>query len=114
MTESLPWSVIITYCVYASFAAFQKFCVRDFRGRNEGYRMALGFFAFLTMVFGIGFLVFYGFSTVWWAPIVLFVFGILAYIPLGFLEEIIPMWILGLLSFIVIPICGGLLIYFTP
>lgn len=114
MTDSLPWSVIIIYCIYASFASFQKFCIRDLKGQSETFGMVLGFFAFFTMLFGIGFLIFYGFSTAWWAPIVLFFFGLLAYIPLGFLEEIIPLPILAFSSLIVIPVCAYYLIYLTP
>src|SRR6266511_1954084 len=118
MSRYLPWPVIVTYCVYAIFAAQQKFCIRDFRGRSQGYYLLLGYFAFFTSLFGVGFLIFYGVRTTWLASLVLFALGLLIYIPFSTLELMIervmplPAW--GLLSFITIPICATLLICFTP
>lgn len=114
MSEALPWSVIVVYSIYVAFATFQKFCIQDFRGRSEIYKFVLSFFALITSLFGVGFLIYYGFKTLWWTPFALFGIGILAYFILGFIEQLIPMWLLGLISFIVIPICGALLIYLTP
>jgi len=114
MNHPLPWSVIIIYCIYVAFATFQKFCIQEFHGRSEIYKFILSFFALITSVFGFGFLIYYGVKTVWWAPFALFGIGVTAYFLLGFIEQIIPMWLLGLISFIVIPICGAFLIFLTP
>jgi hypothetical protein len=88
MSQHLPWSVVVAYAVYAIFAAQQKFCIRDFKGASHAYYLLLGYFGFFTSVFGIGFLIYYGFQTVWWAPLVLFALGLLVYIhshPTGWL-----------------------------
>ncbi len=118
MTRYLPWTIIVTYCVYAIFAAQQKICIRDFRGRSQGYYLFLGYFAFFTSLFGVGFLIFYGFRTTWWASLVLFALGLLIYIPFlaleSMIERIMPLTAWGLLSFITIPICGWLLVFLTP
>jgi hypothetical protein len=114
IAKNLPWPVIIFYSVYSAFSAFQQFSVRDFRGRSEIYRLILGYFCVATTIFGIAFLVYYGFQTVWWAPFGLFVIGLFAYIPLGFIEHFVPLWILALCSFVVIPTCAALLVLFTP
>jgi len=114
MGETLPWNIVLVYCVYVAFATFQKFCIKEFRGQHEIYKAVLSLFALLTSIFGVGFLIYYGYKTIWWAPVSLFGIGVLAYFLLGFIEQLIPMWLLGLLSFIVIPICGAMLIFLTP
>jgi hypothetical protein len=118
MSEHLSWSVVVTYTVYSIFAAQQKFCYRDFKGASLGYHVLLGYFGFFTSLFGVGFLIYYGFRTTWWAPLVLFSLGLLVYIPFSRLELVaerfMPLQTWGLLSFVVVPICAGLLIFFTP
>ena len=118
MSYHLPFSVLITYGIFAVFASQQKFCLRDFRGSNQSYKLALAVFATLTSLFGIGFLVYYGFHTTWWAPLLLFAVGLLVYIPFTSLEasveKFMPLQIWGMLSFIVVPVCAVLLIRFTP
>ena len=118
MSHHLPWSILVTYCVYAMFAAQQKFCIRDFRGSSRGYYLLLGYFAFFTSLFGIGFLIFYATRTSWMASLALFAIGLLIYIPFVkfemMVEKFMPLYAWGLLSFVVIPICGALLIHFTP
>jgi hypothetical protein len=117
MSEHLPWPVVVTYAVYAVFAAQQKFCYRDFKGASIGYHALLGYFGFFTSLFGIGFLIYYGFRTTWWAPLVLFSLGVLIYIPFSTLELVMerfmPLQAWGLMSFVVVPVCAGLLIWFT-
>jgi hypothetical protein len=75
-------------------------------------------FGFLTSLFGIGFLIYYGFQTTWWAPLVLLAFGLLIYMPFSSLEVLterfMPLQAWGLLSFVAVPVCAVLLIYFTP
>jgi hypothetical protein len=108
----------VTYCIYAIFAAKQKFCISHVQGRSIGFHLLLGYFAFFTSLFGIGFLIFYGVRTTWWSPIVLFAIGVLIYRPFSSLEQMTDMFMpltrWGLLSFVAIPICAVLLIYFTP
>lgn len=113
MSDVLPTSVLVIYGIFSVFAAFQKFCIRDFQGQNIVYKNILSLFSLLTSLFGVSFLIFYGFEKVWWAPFILFGVGLLAFIPLGLIERLIPMWILGMASFIVIPVCGLLLFMLT-
>lgn len=117
MSPHLPWPIVITYCIYAIFAAQQKFCIRSFKGGNQIYNLILGYFAFVTSLFGIVFLIFYALRTTWWAPVILFILGLLSYIPFmileGIVEKIVPLTIWGMLSFVAIPICAVLLVHFT-
>ena len=119
MSRYLPLPVLVTYCVYAIFATQQKFCIVEYRNRERrlGYYLLLGYFAFFTWLFGLGYLVFYGFRTTWWPPLVIWTVGYLIYFPLlrfRLVTERLPVAIWGLLSFAAIPICATLLIHFTP
>lgn len=113
MSEILNWPLIITYSLYSSFSAFQKFCVRDYKGHSEFYKNILATFTFITQIFGLVFLIYYGFQTTWWSPLLLYGLGLLSYLLLGFIENLIPIWILGASSFIVVPCCGFLMIVFA-
>jgi len=119
MFDYFSWEIVGLYIAYSIFAAQQKFCVRDFRGSNQLYRLALGYFAFLTMVFGLGFLIYFGLKTAWWTPFILFVGGLLAYLPFTFLietftERFIHLQVWGAASFLAIPIIAYLLLKLTP
>jgi hypothetical protein len=118
MSQHLPWPVVVTYAVYSIFAAQQKFCIRDLSEASPGYSLLLSYFGFFTSLFGVGFLIYYGFQTTWWAPLVLFAIGMLIYIPFVLLERtterLVPLQAWGLVSFVVVPVCAVLLIYYTP
>jgi len=114
MSEDLPWTVVVSYAILAVFANQQKFCVREFRGASKGYELALGYFMAATSIFAIGYLIVYGFKVSWWAPFVLFAGGAIAWIPTLFLERLIPMWIWGLASFPIVPVCAYILIRSIP
>ena len=114
MPSQLPLNVVIPYAVLAIFAAQQKFCLQEFRGGSLKYELMLGYFMAATSMFGIGYLIAYGIMVCWWAPIVLFLIGLLAWWSVLFLERFIPLFVWGLVSFIAVPVCAFFLISAFP
>jgi hypothetical protein len=66
------------------------------------------------MLTGIAYLIYYGYSVVWWAPVIIFVIGIVASILGFFLERIIGSLAVSLGGFIGWPICAYLMFRYVP
>jgi hypothetical protein len=66
------------------------------------------------LLFGSASLIYYGVTVAWWAPIVLIGIGLLSFIPLVFVDGIIPVGIINLLGFLMLPLFGVLMVYFLP
>ncbi|MCX6968204.1 MAG: hypothetical protein NTZ46_10600 [Verrucomicrobia bacterium] len=110
------WKVAVVYAIFAIFSAQQKFCLKE--PKKDVYYIILGYFSILTSMFGMFFLIYYGFRTIWWHPFLLFGLGMIAYLPFSvietWLDERIPVHAWGKLSFIVAPCCAVIMIYLTP
>ena len=71
-------------------------------------------FTFVSSLFGVGFMIYYAVTVRWWAPVVLFCIGLLAFGPLLAVERFVPAPILSLVGFIFVPVCGVLMVVFLP
>ncbi len=77
---------ILFYCFFVLFVYSQQEHLRNFHGSFKKFGIILSIFSSLGFYIGIVFLIYYGFKTVWWAPLILLIFSILI---------IICTWILG-------------------
>ncbi len=84
--QTLSWPSIAFYCLFGIFVFYQQLHVKNFPGASQSFALALNISAFAGMLTGLAYLVYYGWSVVWWAPIVIFVIGLVASM-LGFLLE---------------------------
>lgn len=114
MLKAIPIPLIIAYSFFAYFAYYQKLHFRDFHGRSQNFRAFLMLFTFASSLFGMGFMIYYAFTVKWWAPVVLFCVGLVTFAPLMAIERLMPPWILSLLGFIFVPVCGVLMVLFLP
>ncbi len=112
--EHLAWPSIGLYCVFSVFVNYQQLHASNFHGASEAFGFFLNIFAFAGMVIGLSYLVYYGWKVVWWAPFVIFVLGILSFVPGLFLERIFGKNALSLLGFIVWPICAYYMFMLVP
>lgn len=112
--QALSWPSIGFYCFFGIFVFYQQLHIKNFRGSSQGFVLALNISSILGMLTGVAYLIYYGWQVVWWAPIVIFVIGILAAM-LGFLiERIVGSMALSTSAFIGWPICAYFMFNFVP
>ena len=67
-----------------------------------------------TSLFGIGYLIYYGFAVSWWSAVTLFVIELAAFVILAIIGAFIPAWIVALTSFVTIPLLALYLMHAMP
>jgi len=106
----VPFSLLISYIGFSFFLFYQTLHIRNFRGASEVYKFALNIFVLLSRIFGISFLLYWGYHYSWLQSI--YLYGVaLAFQSLWFYVEAKlglshAYWIFSLVGFVVIPICG--------
>ena len=124
-TQHFSWLVVgyknmldeltLTYIFYSFFLFYITKWMKDFEGSSQGLKLFLTFFAGLGTFYGLGMLIYIGYSTSW--MLVLKVFGItiisttiLIAIEAIITSKIIPMNYAvpktAIISFFVVPIAG--------
>lgn len=112
--QALSWPSIGFFCLFGIFVFFQQLHAKNFRGSSQGFALALNLSAFLGMLTGLAYLVSYGWHVVWWAPIVIFIIGILASMLGFFVERIVGPMALSASAFIGWPLCAYVMFHFMP
>jgi len=113
--QALSWTSVAFYIAFGIFAFYQQLHGKHFRGASQVFSLVLNISAFASMLTGVAYLVYYGWSVVWWAPILIFVIGILAAGGLGFLlERLVGALALSLGGFIGWPVCAYFMFYYVP
>lgn len=112
--QTLSWPSIAFYCVFGIFVFHQQSHVKNFQGTSQSFALVLNISAFAGMLTGIAYLVYYGWFVVWWAPIVIFVIGLVASM-LGFLaERLVGSLALSLGGFVGWPVCAYFMFSYVP
>lgn len=112
--QALSWTSIAFYCVFGVFVFYQQLHVKNFRGASQGFALALNLSALAGMLTGIAYLIYYGWSVIWWAPIVIFLIGLLATIPAILLERIVGAGVLSLGAFVGWPLSAYFMFHYIP
>lgn len=113
--QTFSWISIAFYCAFGIFAFYQQLHGKNFRGESQGFALALNISAFASMLTGIAYLIYYGWSVVWWAPIVIFIIGVLAAGILGFLvERLFGALVLSLAGFVGWPLSAYFMFHYVP
>ena len=102
------------YCLFGTFVYYQQLHFKTFKGASIVFELILSVFAFVGMIVGIAFLIYYGYKVTWWAPIIIFIIGLLFMFVGVFLEKLIGLLTMSLLGFIVWPICAYLMFTTIP
>ena len=112
--QTLSWPSIVFYCLFGVFVFYQQLHVKNFRGANQFFALALNASAFVGMLTGLAYLVYYGWSVVWWAPIAIFFIGLAASM-LGFIiKRIVGPLALSVGGFIGWPVCAYFMVSYVP
>lgn len=112
--QSLSWPSIGFYCLFGIFVFYQQLHAKNFRGASQSFALALNISALLGMATGLAYLVYYGWSVVWWAPVVIFIVGILVSM-LGFIiERAVGAATLSLSAFVGWPVSAYLMFRYVP
>ena len=114
MPEALPFSTVLYYCLFSTFVFYQQLHATDFRGRSKVAEFALTMFAFVGTIVGFAFLIYYGWKVVWWAPLILFVIGLLFQFVANYAERIFGPHLLSLAGFVAWPLFAYLMFSSLP
>lgn len=110
----LSWPSIAFYCAFSIFVFYQQLHVKSFQGESQSFALALNISAFAGMFTGLTYLLYYGWSVVWWAPILILVIGLLTSM-LGFLmERLVGPLALSLGGFVGWPVCAYFMFSYVP
>jgi hypothetical protein len=110
----LSWGSIAAYCAFSNFVFYQQLLAKRCRGSNQQLRFALSTSALLATLTGIIYLVYYGWSEAWWAPIVIFIIGLASAVVGLMLESAVGIFALGLSAFAGWPVCAYLMFTLMP
>jgi hypothetical protein len=110
----LSWPSIGWYCLFSIFVFYQQLHVKNFRGASKAFGLALSISAVLGMLTGFAYLLYYGWSVAWWAPIVIFILGILVSLVAFTLERVVGALALSLLGFIGWPVSAYFMFQYIP
>ena len=107
---TIPESLLVSYTLFSFFLFYQQLHVKNFQGANIAFGTFLAIFCFAAMLFGLGFLLYYGYKVSWLQAGLLFVLAFLIKIVWFAIEAKIGLrgfaWVLSLAGFVVIPVCG--------
>lgn len=112
--ESLSWMSVLFYCLFGTFVYYQQLHIRDFQGASKAFALLLSLSAFSGMITGVVYLIYYGWTVVWWAPMVIFVIGILFTFIGVFIEQLLGKFTLSFLGFIGWPVCAYFMFSYVP
>jgi len=112
--QALSWPSIGFYCLFGIFVFYQELHVKNFRGSSQGFALALNVSVLLGMLTGLAYLIYYGWTVVWWAPIVIFIIGILFTFLGVVVEQCLGQFTLSLLGFIGWPVCAYFMFHYVP
>lgn len=114
----IPWQLLIAYTIYNFFAFYQKLHVKNFRGSSQGFLLVLNIFALATTLFGIGFLIYWGWNVSWLQAIAVFVVALVIQSIWFFFEAKLGLresyFVVSLIGFLVIPVSGVFMWFALP
>jgi xanthosine utilization system XapX-like protein len=112
--QSIVWESVVFYCLFLFFIVCQIDNHSNFQGASEGTRNALKASSGLGIIVGIVYLVYYGWTIIWWAPILVFLIGLISILLGSFINQLIPTAAVSMLGFIGWPICAFFMFHFIP
>ena len=112
--SALSWPSVGFYCLFGIFVFYQQLHGKNFQGSSRAFGLALNVSALFGTITALAYLVFYGWSVVWWAPFVIVILGIAAAF-LGFVvERLVGALALSLCAFLGWPICAYFMFRYVP
>ena len=110
----LSWASIAFYCAFSTLIFYQQLHAKNFRGASQGFGFALAISGFLGMLTGFAYLIYYGWSVAWWAPIVIFIISLVTFSVGLLVERIVGAFALSIAAFAGWPLCAYFMFKFIP
>lgn len=112
--QILSWHSIAFYCLFAIFVFYQQLHGKNFQGASQSFALAINISAFVGLLTGFAYLIYYGWTVAWWAPVVIFIIGLAASM-MGFLmERIVGAIALSIGGLIGWPVCAYFMFSYIP
>ncbi len=111
--EILPWPTIGFYSAFGILVYYQRLHAQACA--DSGWRkLLLTGLAFAGMLTGFVYLVYFGWKTAWWAPVIPVAMSALATIPAILIERLVGKPALGQFSVLAWPVCAYLMFAMLP
>lgn len=110
----ISWWSVLFYCLFSMFVFYQQLHVKNFQGSSQVFYFLLTLSGFCGMIVGLVFLVYYGWTVAWWAPLVIFACGVLFMFLGALLEHVVGALAMSLMGFVAWPVCAYLMFRFIP
>ena len=68
----IPITLLASYAAFSFFGFYQKLHIKNFRGASQSFLLVLNLFTLTATVFGVGFLLYYGYKVSWIEAAILF------------------------------------------
>lgn len=112
--QALSLSSISFYCLFSIFIFYQQLHVKNFQGASQIFALVLNISAFAGMLTGLAYLVYYGWTVIWWAPLIILVVGLVVSM-LGFIiERLVGSLTLSLAGFVGWPLSAYYMFHYVP
>ena len=103
-------TLILSYTVFSFLGFYQKLHIKNFKGGSQGFLLMLNLFTLAATVFGIGFLLYYGYKVSWIEAAILFAIALIIQFVWFPIEAKLGLrnsyFIFSLSGFLVMPICA--------
>lgn len=114
----VPISLVVSYSIFSFFLFYQQFHVKNYQGQSGAFGLALTASAFAAMLFGWGFLFWWGYKISWLGAALLFAIAFVIKLPWFLIEARLGLrkayWILSLLGFAGLPASGYAMLASVP
>jgi hypothetical protein len=112
--EAISWPSALAYCLLSIFLFYQQRHIQQFKGSSAPVLMWLNLSVLAGRLTGLGYLIYYGWTVAWWAPVLIFVIGMLSTVVGVAIERITGELAISMAGFVGWPICAYLMFTFVP
>ena len=113
--DAMPNSLIASSAIYFGLAYNLKRNKKDLGYYSQGLFYFMSFYYYLSLLFGLGFLIYYGKQFSWYMPFVLFIVsGIIGTVGFVFLEGTLGELKISIIGIVGLPISGYYMITTMP
>lgn len=107
--DNINFDVLIYYVIFSIFVFYQQLHVKNFGGASQGFQALLSVFAFVGMITGVGFIVYYAFQVSVVGAVIIFLVGLLSAFVGSIFERFLGAHTLSFIGFIGWPLCAYLM-----
>jgi hypothetical protein len=108
--DMLPWSSVAFYSAFGIFVHYQRLHAQTCAD-NGWQKLLLTGQAFAGMLTGFIYLVYCGWKTAWWMPVIPLAMSALAAIPAILIERLVGRLALGQIAVLAWPVCAYLMFH---